>query len=62
MLTNCNYSFYTDSGGNNKREFIWFLSRTPEIEPELLEKMREIALAQGYDLTDLFFVPQKERE
>ncbi len=48
--------------GNNKREFIWFLSRTPEIEPELLEKMKEMALAQGYDLTDLFFVPQKERE
>jgi lipocalin len=48
--------------GNNNRSFIWFLSRTPEISDETLEMMKDIAIEQGYDLTDLFFVPQKERE
>ncbi len=48
--------------GNNSREFLWFLSRVPEITPELQEKMIQMALEQGYDLSDLFYVPQKLRE
>ena len=47
--------------GNNNRKYLWFLSRTPEIPPELLEKMKAIAIEQGYDLAELFMVPQKER-
>lgn len=47
--------------GNNDRKFLWFLSRTPEVAPELLEKMKGIAEAQGYDLSKLFIVPQKAR-
>ena len=47
--------------GNNDRKFIWFLSRTPEVTPELLEKMKGIAEAQGYDLSKLYIVPQKAR-
>jgi len=48
--------------GNNSRKFIWFLSRTPEISSERLEMMKKIAVEQGYDLSSLFYVPQKERE
>lgn len=47
--------------GNNNRKFLWFLSRKPEVAPELLEKMKGIAEAQGYDLSKLFVVPQKAR-
>jgi apolipoprotein D and lipocalin family protein len=47
--------------GNNNRKYLWFLSRTPEVTPELLEKMQGIAEAQGYDLSKLYIVPQKAR-
>jgi apolipoprotein D and lipocalin family protein len=47
--------------GNNSRQFLWFLTRTPEVSPELLEKMKSIAIAQGYDLSGLYIVPQKAR-
>ena len=48
--------------GNNSRKFIWFLSRKPTISPETLEMMKLIAIKEGYDLSKLFYVPQKERE
>jgi len=47
--------------GENNRKFLWFLSRTPDIDPALFEKMKEIAVSQGYDLSKLFIVPQKSR-
>lgn len=47
--------------GNNNRKYLWFLSRTPDIEPETFETMKAIAEAQGYDLTKLYIVPQKAR-
>lgn len=47
--------------GNNSRKYLWFLSRTPEVEPALLERMKAIASAQGYDLSKLYMVPQKAR-
>jgi apolipoprotein D and lipocalin family protein len=48
--------------GNNSRKFLWFLSRTPTISDELLEKMKAIAQGQGYDLSKLYLVPQRERD
>lgn len=47
--------------GDNNRKYLWFLSRTPEVSPELLEEMKMMATEQGYDLTKVFMVPQKER-
>ena len=47
--------------GENNRKYLWFLSRTPEVEPALLEQMKAIASAQGYDLSKLYMVPQKAR-
>lgn len=47
--------------GNNSRKFLWFLSRSPEVSDELLEKMKATAESQGYDLSKLYMVPQRER-
>ena len=47
--------------GENNRKYLWFLSRTPEIDPALFETMKEIAVGQGYDLSALYVVPQKAR-
>ena len=47
--------------GDNSRRYLWFLARTPGISRELLEKMKQIARDQGYDLSGLYEVPQKAR-
>jgi len=47
--------------GDNSRKYLWFLARTPRISAELFEKMKQIALDQGYDLANLYAVPQKPR-
>jgi apolipoprotein D and lipocalin family protein len=47
--------------GANNRKYLWFLARTPTIDPALLDQMKEIAVSQGYDLSGLYQVPQKER-
>lgn len=47
--------------GNDNREFLWFLSRTPTVSDELLNTMKKLASEQGYDMEKLFLVPQKER-
>jgi apolipoprotein D and lipocalin family protein len=47
--------------GNNERKFVWFLSRTPTVSDGLLATMKSIAVAQGYDLSGLYLVPQKAR-
>ena len=47
--------------GGDSRDFLWFLSRTPTVTNDLLEKMKSIAVSQGYDLSGLYLVPQKAR-
>ncbi len=47
--------------GENNRKYLWFLSRTPEVDSALFEQMKAIASAQGYDLSKLYIVPQKAR-
>ncbi len=47
--------------GDNSRRYLWFLARTPQISNEILEKMKQIAKNQGYDLSGLHEVPQKPR-
>jgi apolipoprotein D and lipocalin family protein len=47
--------------GSDDRDFLWFLSRTPEVSDDTLDTMKAIAVAQGYDMEQLFLVPQKER-
>ncbi len=47
--------------GDNSRRYLWFLARTPQISADLFEKMKQVALDQGYDLAGLYTVPQKPR-
>lgn len=47
--------------GDSSRRYLWFLARTPQISKELFEKMKQKARDQGYDLSGLYEVPQKER-
>ncbi len=47
--------------GNADLSSLWFLSRSPEVSPTLLKRMKEIALSKGYDLSALTMVEQKER-
>ena len=48
--------------GNDKRDSLWFLSRTHTISRETMEKMKAIAASQGYDLSELYVVPQNRGE
>jgi apolipoprotein D and lipocalin family protein len=47
--------------GDESRDYLWFLARTPTVSDELYEKMLNLAREQGYDLSRLFKVPQKLR-
>jgi apolipoprotein D and lipocalin family protein len=47
--------------GEDSRDYLWFLSRTPAIDDALFEQMKGMAEAQGYKLDKLYKVPQKER-
>lgn len=47
--------------GNNDRSTLWFLSRTAEVSPALLDQMKALASNQGYDLSGLEMVEQQER-
>ncbi len=47
--------------GDDSRDFLWFLSRTPEIDEELYQRMVEMARSQGFAVENLFRVPQKAR-
>jgi apolipoprotein D and lipocalin family protein len=44
--------------GNDTRDYLWFLSRTPQISAELLNKMKGMAESMGYDVSKLYMVPQ----
>lgn len=45
--------------GENGRKYLWFLSRSPSVSPEVFGKMKAMAEGQGYDLSKLYLVPQK---
>jgi len=46
--------------GNPNRKYLWILSRTPQLPPAELERAREAARAQGYDLGQLNTTRQTE--
>lgn len=45
--------------GSGDREYIWFMSRTPEPAPELMQDAYETARARGYDLSGIVTVPHQ---
>ena len=44
--------------GRTKRDYVWLMSRNPEMEPEGLEKAMKFIEQQGYDLNKVKLVPQ----
>ncbi|WP_336366712.1 lipocalin family protein [Marinobacter sp. C2H3] len=40
------------------RDYLWFLSRTPTVSPEALERFKAKARAEGFDLGELIVVDQ----
>ncbi len=41
------------------RDYLWFLSRTPEVSEKALEAFRDRAKAEGFDLSELILVEQE---
>lgn len=52
------YSYAYVTGYN--REYLWFLSRTPEVSDDALEAFRAGARAEGFDLDELIVVEHGE--
>lgn len=51
-----NYSYAFVTGYN--RDYLWFLSRTPEVSEEAIEAFKARARAEGFDLDELIMVDQ----
>lgn len=45
--------------GSSSDNFLWILSRTPQLDPVLYSKLIEKIKARGYDVSDLIKVEQK---
>ena len=43
----------------NTRSYLWFLSRTPKVEPETLERFVQKAKELGFPTDELIFVKQE---
>lgn len=54
------YSYAYVTGYN--REYLWFLSRTPQVSDAALQDFRARARAEGFDLEELIVVDQTERD
>lgn len=45
--------------GSSSDNFLWILSRTPQLEPDLYNKLLEKIKSRGYDISQLIEVEQK---
>ncbi len=54
------YQWVMISGGSTK--YLWFLSRTPGLAPEVLERLKTKATGLGYDLSKLIMVGHEKPE
>lgn len=54
------YSFAYVTGYN--RDYLWFLSRTPEVSEKAMRTFKERAKAEGFDLEELIIVDQSRAE
>lgn len=48
--------------GDNTRNYLWILARQYQLEPELLESLKDLIVQNGFDVSRLYFVPQKPRD
>lgn len=52
-----NYQYAFVSGPNS--DYLWLLSRTPTIAPEVMEKFVSMSKSRGFNTEDLIYVEQK---
>jgi apolipoprotein D and lipocalin family protein len=45
--------------GRQKRDYVWIMSRTPQITDAEFQDLRERVAREGYDITQLARVPQQ---
>jgi apolipoprotein D and lipocalin family protein len=43
--------------GSPSREFLWILSRTPELDENIVENLKMVATREGFDVTRLVATP-----
>ena len=55
-LESDNYQYAFISGPNN--DYLWLLSRTPSVEPDILEKFVSLSKERGFNTDELIFVEQ----
>lgn len=48
--------------GRSKRDYVWIMARSPDIQPADMRELTRIIAAQGYDTTRLRRVPQRWQE
>ncbi|MGD2137640.1 MAG: lipocalin family protein [Gammaproteobacteria bacterium] len=46
--------------GRNKRDYVWIMARTPTIAEEDYEEILRLIAQQGYDITEIRRVPQRQ--
>ena len=51
-------SYHTTIIGRQKRDYVWIMSRAPQMDPELYQQLRAFLATQHYDLSKLRRVPQ----
>lgn len=44
--------------GEPSRTYLWFLARNPSLDQATIDKLKSIAISQGYDLSELIFPEQ----
>lgn len=47
--------------GSSSDKYLWILSRTPQLDPFIIEQLLIKAKIRGYDTDQLIFVPQKTK-
>lgn len=52
-----NYSYAFVSGPNT--DYLWLLSRTPTVEPQVMEKLIRMSRERGFDTSRLIYVQQQ---
>jgi apolipoprotein D and lipocalin family protein len=52
-----NYQYAFVSGPDS--DYLWLLSRTPTVDPEVMEKFVSMSKERGFDTEKLIFVEQK---
>lgn len=56
LFVDDNYQYALVSG--NSKEYLWILSRTPELDKNITDKLIDIAKKNGFNVNDIVFTKQ----